>query len=190
MGVPADGRTSRHTRGYRRRQIIGVILVVFSLPFYLHQINVLRTWPTADAQILHSDVVVERISQHEQFYSARLGLLYTIDGKPITTDVTSFQDNNYKKTRARADEFPVGSHHEIRYDPQNPSLARIGAGWNLRFFALPLIVSGCGACFGLVAVVLLFAGSRRDLVAQYPAPARHANCARILYAIQSSLRHN
>ncbi len=116
--------------------IIGVILVVFSLPFYLHQINVLRTWPTADAQILHSDVVVERISQHEQFYSARLGLLYTIDGKPITTEVTSFQDNNYKKTRARADEFPVGSHHEIRYDPQNPSLARIGAGWNLRFFAL------------------------------------------------------
>ena len=140
--------------------IIGVILIIFSLPFYWHQIDVLRTWPTADAQVLHSDVVVERISRHEQFYSARLGLLYTIDGKPITTEVTSFQDNNYKKTRARADEYAAGSHHEIRYDPQNPSQARIGAGWNLRFFALPLVVSGCGAVFGLIATILLLAGRK------------------------------
>ncbi len=140
--------------------IICIILVIFSLPFFWHQVDVLRTWPAADAQVLHSDVVVERISQHEQFYSARLGLLYTIDGKPITTEVTSFQDNNYKKTRARADEYAVGSHHEIRYDPQNPSLARIGAGWNLRFFALPLVVSGVGALFGAIAAMLFVAAGR------------------------------
>jgi Protein of unknown function (DUF3592) len=141
--------------------IIGVILLIFSVPFFWHQIDVLRTWPTADAQVLHSDVVVERISQHEQFYSARLGLLYTIDGKPITTEVTSFQDNNYKKTRARADEYAAGSHHEIRYDPHNPMQARIGAGWNLRFFALPLAVSGCGVAFGIIAGALLVVARRR-----------------------------
>ena len=137
--------------------LICVILVLFSLPFYWHQIEVLRMWPATDAQVLHSDVVVERISQHEQFYSARLGLLYTIDGKPITTEVTSFQDSNYRKTRARADEFPTGSHHEIRYDPHNPAQARIGAGWNLRFFALPLIVSGVGVFFGVLSAVLFIA---------------------------------
>ncbi len=141
--------------------IIGVILLIFSLPFFWHQIDVLRTWPTTDAQVLHSDVVVERISQHEQFYSARLGLLYTIDGKPITTEVTSFQDNNYRKTRARADEYAVGSHHEIRYDPHNPSQARIGAGWNLRFFALPLTLFGCGAVFGLITAALVIVARRR-----------------------------
>jgi len=140
--------------------IIGVILVFFSLPFYWHQIEVLRMWPATDAQVLHSDVVVERISQHEQFYSARLGLLYTIDGKPIITEVTSFQDSNYRKTRERADEFPAGSHREIRYDPHNPAQARIGAGWNLRFFALPLIVSGVGILFCVVSAVLFVAARR------------------------------
>jgi len=141
--------------------IICVILLLFSLPFFWHQIAVLRMWPATDAQVLHSDVVVERISQHEQFYSARLGLLYTVDGKPITTEVTSFQDNNYKKTRARADEYVVGSHHEIRYDPHNPEQARIGAGWNARFFALPLLVSGVGVVFGIIAIALTI-GARRD----------------------------
>ena len=140
--------------------IIGVILLIFSAPFYIHQVQVLRTWPTADAQVLHSDVVVERISQHEQFYSAKIGLLYTLDGKPITTEVTSFQDQNYKQTRARADEFQVGSHHEIRYAPNEPLQARIGAGWNARFFALPLIVSGAGSVFVVIAAGL-FAASRR-----------------------------
>ncbi len=41
---------------------------------------------------------------------------------------------------------------EIRYDPANPEQARIGAGWNRRFFAVPLITSGCGLAFGLLAV--------------------------------------
>ncbi len=140
--------------------IIGVILLIFSAPFYLHQIGVLRTWPTADAQILRSDVTVDRISQHEQFYSAHIGLLYTVDGKPITTEVTSFQDQDFQKTRARANEFQVGSHHEIRYSPDDPLQARIGAGWNVRFFALPLIVSGCGAIFCLGTVALLVAARR------------------------------
>lgn len=140
--------------------IIGVILVIFSAPFYFHQIAVLRAWPTADALVLRSDVVVDRISQHEQFYSAKVGLLYTVDGNPITTEVTSFQDQDYQKTRTRADEFKVGSHHEIRYSPHDPMQARIGAGWNARFFALPLIVSGTGVVFCLITAVLI-ALSRR-----------------------------
>jgi Protein of unknown function (DUF3592) len=137
--------------------IIGVMLLIFSAPFFLHQITVLRTWPTARAQVLRSDVVVDRISQHEQLYSARLGLLYTVAGKPITTELTSYQDRNYDKTRIRAEEFPVGSFHEIRYHPNDPLQARIGASWNARFFALPLIVGGSGAVFGLIAAICLFA---------------------------------
>jgi len=140
--------------------IICVLLLVFSVPFFINQATVLRTWPSTDAQILRSDVVVDRISQHEQMYSAKLNLLYTVDGKPITTELTSFQDQNYKKTRARADEFPVGSRHQIRYNPHDPAQARIGAAWSVRFFALPLIVSGCGAFFGVIAL-LLIAASRR-----------------------------
>ena len=140
--------------------IIGAILLIFSMPFYFHQIAVLHAWPTAEAQVLRSDVSVDRISQHEQFYSAHIGLLYMVDGKPITTEVISFQDQDYKKTRARAEEFKVGSHHEIRYSPHDPLQARIGAGWNAHFFALPLIVSGTGAFFCLMTVVLLVVARR------------------------------
>jgi hypothetical protein len=140
--------------------ILCVIMLIFSLPFFWRQIQVIRTWPSTEAQVLRCDVVVDRISQNEQLYSARLGLVYTVGGKPITTELTSFQDRNYDKTRARADEFPVGSRHEIRYDPHDPAQARIGAGWNTRFFALPLIVLGSGLIFGLIAAGLIFAGTR------------------------------
>lgn len=140
--------------------IVGVILLIFSVPFFWNQARVLRDWPTTEAQIFRSDVVVVRISKNEQMYSARLGLLYTVDGKPITTEVTSFEDQNYRKTRARADEYPVGTRHEIRYNPQEPTQARVGAGWNARFFALPLIVFGCGAFFVATASALLFAARR------------------------------
>jgi hypothetical protein len=140
--------------------IICVIMLAFSLPFFLHQISVLHHWPSADAQVIGSDVVVERISKNEQLYSARLLLVYTVDGKAITTNLTSFQDQNYAKTRARADEYVVGSHHQIRYDPRDPQQARIGAGWNARFFALPLIVSGVGAVFGLIAAALIITGRK------------------------------
>jgi hypothetical protein len=140
--------------------ILGAILLIFSVPFFWNQVQVLRTWPTAEAQILRSDVVVDRISQHEQLYSARLGLLYTLDDKPITTEVTSFQDQNYNKTRARADEFPVGSRHTIRYNPGTPTQVRVGAGWNLRFFALPIIVLSTAGIFFLATAVLLWVGRR------------------------------
>ena len=156
---------SREKRG--TLQVIGitfllicVFMLIFALPAFLRQWRVLRNWPSADAQIIRSDVVVERLSQHEQMYSARLGILYTVDGKPVTTELTSFQDQNYQTTRARADEFPVGSHHEIRYDPQNPRQARIGAGWNRRFFAVPILVFSIGAVFGIGAAILFWAAGR------------------------------
>ena len=81
-----------------------------------------------------------------------LKIAYTVNGKAITADLTSFQSSNYAETQRRATEFPVGSLREIRYDPNNPEQARIGAGWNRRFFAVPLITLGCGLLFGLLAV--------------------------------------
>ena len=149
-------------------QVIGVACLIFcvlmiamGLPFFVRQLNVLRTWPATDAQVLRSDVVVERLSQHEQWYSAKLGILYTVDGKPLITDLTSFEDRNYAKTLAHAEEFPVGSHHEIRYDPHDPTLARVGAGWNTRFFALPLAVFLTAGVFGLAAAILFGAAGRQ-----------------------------
>ncbi len=140
-------------------QFIGVanlvvcgLFVIVSLPFFLGQIHVLRSWPATQAQVTQSRVVEQPAPKHEQLYAAQLDIAYAVNGKAITADLTGYQSRNYQETARRAAEFPVGSVHEIRYDPSNPAQARIGAGWNRRFFAVPLITLGCGLCFALLAV--------------------------------------
>ncbi len=135
--------------------IVCVLFAIVSLPFFWKQYQVLHSWPITDAQVLRSDTVSEPASEHEQLYVAKLQILYTVDGRPITTELTSFESSNYQSTESRASEFAVGSHHAVRYDPRNPTQARIGAAWDRKFFALPLLVLGMGAAFGLAAVVTL-----------------------------------
>lgn len=141
--------------------IVGGLFLIFSLPFFWGQIQVLRSWPVRQAQVLSSQVVVEPTSKHDQLYSAKLEMVYVVDGWPVTAELTSFQSSNYEETARRAAEFPVGSRHAIRYDPNNPTQARIGAGWNRRFFAVPLITAGLGLCFVGVGAGFFVGGRAR-----------------------------
>jgi uncharacterized protein DUF3592 len=138
--------------------IVSGLFIIFSLPFFWGQIQVLRSWPVRQAQVIRSEVVVEPAAKHEQLYATKLQIVYVVDGRPVTAELTSFESRNYEETARRAAEFPVGSRHVIRYDPSNPTQARIGAGWNRRFFAAPLITLGCGLCFVALAAGFLLAG--------------------------------
>jgi hypothetical protein len=131
------------------------LFVVFSLPFLWHQIQVLRNWPEVDAQVLSSEVVSESSAGHEMVYRAKLQVLYTVSGNPIISDLTSFESTNFEATLRRTEQFPIGSHHAVRYDPANPAQARVGAGWNRTYFALPLIVLTMATFFAFVGAVLL-----------------------------------
>jgi len=131
------------------------LFLIFSLPFFWRQLQVLRTWPETDAQVLRSEVVTDPASGRENLYRAKLEVLYTIRGQPITSELTSFESTNYEATKKRTEQFLVGSHHVIRYDPANPGQARIGAGWNRTYFALPLIVLAMAAFFAFIGAVLL-----------------------------------
>ena len=133
------------------------LFLLFSLPFFWRQLQVLRSWPETDAQVLRSEVVTQPSASHENLYRAKLQVLYTVAGQPVTSDLTSFESTNYEATRRRTEQFPVGSHHAVRYDPANPAQARIGAGWNRTYFALPLIVLAMAAFFGCVGAALLAA---------------------------------
>jgi hypothetical protein len=141
--------------------IVCVLFVIVSLPFFLGQIRVVRSWPVRQAQILRSEVVTLPAAKHDQLYAAQLQIAYVVDGQPITVQLTSFQSSNYEDTVRRAAEYPVGSRRAIRYNPQNPSEARIGAGWNRRFFAVPLITLGCGLIFAAIAAALFLTASFR-----------------------------
>lgn len=159
MGVTV---TPRRARG--SLQLIAVACLVlcalfalFSVPLFWGQFRVLRTWPVRQAQVIRSEIVTAPSGKHDQLYSAQLQIVYAVDGKPVMAELTSFQSNNYAETARRVAEFPAGSRHAVRYDPANPAQARIGAGWNRRFFAVPLITLGCGLCFGLLAAGLTIA---------------------------------
>ena len=132
--------------------IVCALFLIMSIPFFMGQIRVLRSWPVTTAQVTKSAVVNQPAPKHSQLYAAQLQIAYVVDGKPITVDLTSYQSSNYDATTKRAAEFPVGSTREIRYDPAHPTQARIGAGWNRRFFAVPLITLGCGLCFAALAI--------------------------------------
>lgn len=135
--------------------IFCALFVLFSLPFFWRQLQVLRTWPESDAQVLQSEVVADPSAGHEVLYRAKLQVLYTVAGKPVTPEMTSFESSNYEATLRRVQEFPVGSHHRVRYDPANPAQARLGSGWSLRYFALPLVVLSMAAFFALVGSIFL-----------------------------------
>ena len=135
--------------------IFAALFLIFSLPFFWRQVQVLRHWPEIDAQVLRSEVVSGPASGHDNVYRAKLQVLYTVSGQPVTSELTSFESTNYEATLRRTEQFPVGSHQVVRYDPANPSQARLGAGWNRIFFALPLIVLTMTAFFAFVGAVLL-----------------------------------
>ena len=135
--------------------IFAILFLIFSLPFFWRQVQVLRNWPETDAQVLRSEVDSATPSGHENVYRAKLQVLYTVDGQPVTSELTSFESTNYEATREQTEQFPVGSHRTIRYDPANPAQARLGAGWNRTYFALPLIILAMAAFFACVGAVLL-----------------------------------
>lgn len=131
--------------------IMSGLFLILSAPLFLGQMRVLRDWPTTEAQVVRSGVVVQPSSKHDQLYAAQLQISYQVNGRTIVADLTSYQSSNYQQTEQRAAEYPVGSRQAIRYDPANPSQARVGAGWNRRFFAVPLITLGIGLAFTVLA---------------------------------------
>lgn len=137
--------------------ILCVLFVILSLPFFWRQYQVLQTWPEIEAQTLRSEVVTQPAPPHEQLYAAELEVLYTVNAKATTAELISFQSRDYQQTADRVALYPVGSRHPIRYDPHSPTQARIGAGWNLRFFLVPLVMLGMGAVFGAIAAAFLLA---------------------------------
>ena len=131
--------------------IVAGLFFIVSIPFFWGQIRVVRSWPVRQAQVIRNQVVAEPAAKHQQLYAAKLQIVYVVDGQPVIAELTSFESRNYEDVARRAAKFPVGSRHAIRYDPQNPTDARIGASWNRRFFAVPLITLACGLVFAAIA---------------------------------------
>jgi hypothetical protein len=166
--VSAERRGTLQFIGVANLIVCG-LFIILSGPFFMGQVRVLRSWPVTGARVTKSAVVNQPAPKHSQLYAAQLQISYEAEGKTITSDLTSFQSSNYEETSRRAAEFAVGSTHEIRYDPDHPTQARIGAGWNRRFFAVPLITLGCGLAFGFLALGCFIAATLSKQTTKLPA---------------------
>ena len=132
-----------------------LIGLLFAVPPFIQQMNVLWHWPSAEAQVLRSEVVPLRTDSGQMLYDTLLVLAYEVDGRPYVSSVGSLhQSTHYERKRKQADRFPPGSHTEVRYNPSYPRDIRIQAGYNMHFFAIPVFISGVAAIFGVLALVL------------------------------------
>jgi len=140
-----------------------LIGLLFALSPFLQQWKILRTWPAADARVIHSQVVPLHTDSGQMLYDTLLVLSYQADGRPFVSSVGSLhQSTSYERKKKQADRFPPGSHTEVRYNPRDPRDIRIQAGYNVHFFAVPIFISGVAAIFGLLAL-LFFRLARRKL---------------------------
>ena len=146
--------------------IFFVVALLFAVPPFIEQIKVLRSWPSAQAVVVRSEVVPLRTDSGQMLYDTLLVLSYQVNGRPLVSGVGSLhQSTHYERKKKQADRFPPGSIIAVRYNPADPRDVRIQAGYNIHFFAVPIFISGVAAIFGLLAL-LFFLIARGQLAAQ------------------------
>jgi Protein of unknown function (DUF3592) len=137
------------------------VILLFAVPPLIEQIKVVRTWPSAQAQVLRSEVVPLRTDSGQVLYDTLLVLSYQVEGRPLVSSVGSLhQSTHYERKKKQADRFAPGSMIEVRYNPADPRDVRIQAGYNVHFFAVPIFIGGVAGIFGLLALAIFLIAQR------------------------------
>jgi hypothetical protein len=149
-------------------RLVGVAFLIFcfgflllSSPFWYQQWQVLHTWPAVDAQVLRSEVIPITIGK-KTAYDVLIQFRYRAGDQIFDTLYKSNRLSGSRDHKQReADRFPVGSHVRILHQPGNPGKVRLDPGYNLRFFAIPALITSLGIGCGLLGAAFLIAAGRR-----------------------------
>lgn len=163
--VRRPGLSSEETRGSLR--LIGVAFLIFffgfvllSSPFWYQQWNVLHTWPGVDAEVLQSDVMPVTI-KGKTAYDIFLEFRFKQGDRVLDT---TYRSNHPARSpdskRADAARFPVGKHVRVLYNPLDPTKLRLDPGYNLRFFAIPALITALGIACALAGTGFFIAAAR------------------------------
>ena len=136
--------------------------LTIAVSFFWGQYRVLNSWPEVKAQVLRNEVV-QLSYGGTKYYGLDLQFLYPCNGRPVFGSASPHQSNDERKIRRAAEQYPVGSFHLLRVNPQDPTQVRLHAGWNRRFFALPIMLGSVAAGFAAVAVLLFGISKLRAL---------------------------
>lgn len=151
---------------------VGLPSVVIGLVMGHVQSTVIRTWPTADAEVIKSQVIATRGTTRNGFpitrYEAEIVFRYTVGGKEYTSRSTAgYMTARYSIMKRIVDTYAPGTHHPIRYHPEYPNIIFFNAGYNFGFFVLPLMFGGGGLLFTVIGVITL-----KGAPAAYAGPGR------------------
>jgi hypothetical protein len=142
--------------------IFGVAFLVPGLWVARDYARIVRTWPEAEAEGAGGSVSSFRGRKNQIYYRVQYQLRYRAEGREYVLPFISNTSYGSRESAARrAAEYREGSRHRVRYDPQAPYDARDGAGWNLGFFALPLIFLTMGLVMLAIGAALWIWGWRR-----------------------------
>jgi hypothetical protein len=85
-----------------------------------------QTWPSAPGRILHSEATM-RLGKGPR-HSADIDYEYEVGGKCFTGSRVQFSQGNFRSNEGAqrvVDRYPVGATVDVRYDPDDPSLATL-----------------------------------------------------------------
>jgi hypothetical protein len=130
------------------------------------QLNLARaaeSWPTVEAVIVSSELVVEddTVSEDEtvETYGADIVFTYTIDGVSYRSGRVSFgsyRSSDIGHAYAIIERYPVGATVAAHYDPADPSSAVLEPGYAAGitlFFVVGGLFAGAGSILFIMTVV-------------------------------------
>jgi hypothetical protein len=147
---------------------IGVIMLALAGWTGDRQYNILKTWPSVEAEVTRSEVTRGRDSDGTTMFGTEIDFRYTVDGRQFDTPgSSSYRSSSYNEMKSKADRYAPGTRHPILYNPSDPVDIRFDAGYNFSFFFLPVILGAMGLVFTGLGVGVLWA-SRAEKPLQCP----------------------
>ncbi len=160
-----DSRVSRHAVRWDLLIVGGFALIGLGLigaaVAWVHNRYTIRTnWPAVDAEVTASEVVSYRQSKGERDYKLEIEFRYSINGKqfvtPASTEIGTtyslliFQVSEPDRGKARA--YRRGTHHSIRYNPQDPNDVRFDLAYDFNFLVPIAVLAVLGLGFTAIGV--------------------------------------
>jgi hypothetical protein len=149
----------------------GVLLIGVAVWSANHQYNIVKQWPSVDAEVTSSQVTQDESRSSSRgtstsMYRARIEFRYSVDGREyLTPGTTGYASSSYPEMKRKADAFPPGSRRAIRYNPSDPNDIRFDADFSFGFFFFPILFGGMGLLFaGMGTLFIRLGHSEKPMV--------------------------
>lgn len=150
--------------------IMAAAFVAFSVPFFWQQEQVLLRWPSTQARVVDAEVVTMTTSSGEKLYNTGLEFEFEAHGDRFRGGYVFPHASIHREPKEKlVAQYPIGSMHEVRFNPADPKDIRIHVGYNVDFFVVPVFVLGLAAICAAIGggfLTLSRVGRSREAVLQ------------------------